>query len=350
MTQLRPAARELSPTLQDLAKLAPDLKALFRDLDPLIDAVEGGPARDRGLPRRPASAAGRTSTRRCASSTRPLLGLGQYKNELSAFFANTVGGHAGHDARRAPRACTTCAREPGQPREPRRLSAPDRHQPAEPVRVPGRVQEPGRRAAVLRDAPLRLRAVADARDPAAARPADRPAVAHPRRPGRQHPEVLLRDDGANGAVAAPACKQQAKFPFGGEVTQYPHVNAATGATARALARSAQARRRRRPRRARASHGLRQRPGASGAARRGRRRDRRPRSRARRPGRGVRGARRLHRRAPRGAALPPRPARLRARTTHPQRVRRPPRPAEPLLRPGASRATRRRASRASSTAR
>ena len=47
---------------------------------------------------------------------------------------------------------------------------------------------------------------------------------------------------SNGAVAAPACKQQAKFPFGGEVTQYPHVNAATGATARALARSAQARR------------------------------------------------------------------------------------------------------------
>jgi hypothetical protein len=45
----------------------------------------------------------------------------------------------------------------------------------------------------------------------------------------------------NGAVAAPPCKQQGKFPFGGEVTQYPHVNAATGATARALARSAQAR-------------------------------------------------------------------------------------------------------------
>ena len=43
----------------------------------------------------------------------------------------------------------------------------------------------------------------------------------------------------NGQVAAPPCKQQGKFPFGGEVTQYPHVNAATGPTARALARSAQ---------------------------------------------------------------------------------------------------------------
>ena len=28
----------------------------------------------------------------------------------------------------------------------------------------------------------------------------------------------------NGQVAAPVCKQQGKFPFGGEVTQYPHVN------------------------------------------------------------------------------------------------------------------------------
>ena len=45
---------------------------------------------------------------------------------------------------------------------------------------------------------------------------------------------------SNGAVAAPACKQQGKFPFGGEVTQYPHVNASTGPVARAAARSAPA--------------------------------------------------------------------------------------------------------------
>jgi hypothetical protein len=25
-------------------------------------------------------------------------------------------------------------------------------------------------------------------------------------------------------TAAPACRQQAAFPFGGEVTQFPHVN------------------------------------------------------------------------------------------------------------------------------
>jgi hypothetical protein len=37
-------------------------------------------------------------------------------------------------------------------------------------------------------------------------------------------------------VAAPPCKQQPKFPFQGEVTQYPHVKASTGATARQRAR------------------------------------------------------------------------------------------------------------------
>src|SRR3954464_6984470 len=42
VTDLRPAARELSPTLVQLSKLAPDLKALFRELDPLIDASKKG--------------------------------------------------------------------------------------------------------------------------------------------------------------------------------------------------------------------------------------------------------------------------------------------------------------------
>jgi phospholipid/cholesterol/gamma-HCH transport system substrate-binding protein len=42
ITQLRPAARELSPTLIQLRSLAPDLKGLFRDLDPLITAAKRG--------------------------------------------------------------------------------------------------------------------------------------------------------------------------------------------------------------------------------------------------------------------------------------------------------------------
>jgi phospholipid/cholesterol/gamma-HCH transport system substrate-binding protein len=85
--QLRPAARELSPTLIDLAGLAPDLKALFRDLDPLITASR------RGIP----------ATQQFLEDLRPALGefdpllkqlnpianwLSEYRNEIRAFFAN----------------------------------------------------------------------------------------------------------------------------------------------------------------------------------------------------------------------------------------------------------------------
>jgi ABC-type transporter Mla subunit MlaD len=86
--QLRPAARELSPTLIDLAALAPDLKKLFRDLDPLITASR------RGIP----------ATQQFLEDLRPALGefdpllrqlnpianwLSEYRNEIRAFFANS---------------------------------------------------------------------------------------------------------------------------------------------------------------------------------------------------------------------------------------------------------------------
>jgi phospholipid/cholesterol/gamma-HCH transport system substrate-binding protein len=85
--QLRPAARELSPTLVDLERLAPDLRGLFRDLDPLVRVSR------RGLP----------ATERVLEDTRPLLArldpwlgelipiidyLGLYRREVAAFFAN----------------------------------------------------------------------------------------------------------------------------------------------------------------------------------------------------------------------------------------------------------------------
>ena len=90
ITQLRPAARQLSPTLQSLSKLAPDLKGLFRDLNPLIDA----------------SRAGLPAVQHFLDELHPLLGqfdsplrqlnpilsfVGEYKQELNAFFSNTVG-------------------------------------------------------------------------------------------------------------------------------------------------------------------------------------------------------------------------------------------------------------------
>jgi virulence factor Mce-like protein len=89
VSQLRPAARELSPTLISLAGLAPDLKAFFRDLDPLITVSR------RGLP----------ALEDFLNETTPLLAqidpflrqlnpildyLGRYRSEITAFFANDV--------------------------------------------------------------------------------------------------------------------------------------------------------------------------------------------------------------------------------------------------------------------
>src|SRR3954447_2164177 len=89
VTALHPAAKELSPTLEQLALTAPDLEALFRDLDPLVNAsVKGIPALTDFL-----------------NDLRPFLGeldpplreinpifryIGQNRNVLRAFFANTV--------------------------------------------------------------------------------------------------------------------------------------------------------------------------------------------------------------------------------------------------------------------
>ena len=89
VTQLRPAARELSPTLNSLAGLAPDLKAFFRDLNPLITVSR------RGLP----------ALEDFLNETTPLLAqldpflrqlnpildyVGHYRSEITAFFANDV--------------------------------------------------------------------------------------------------------------------------------------------------------------------------------------------------------------------------------------------------------------------
>jgi phospholipid/cholesterol/gamma-HCH transport system substrate-binding protein len=85
--QLRPAARQLSPTLQNLDKLSPDLRGLFEDLGPLVKVSRTG------LP----------ATEQVLDNTRPLLRrldpflrnftpivdyLGLYKKEIAALLAN----------------------------------------------------------------------------------------------------------------------------------------------------------------------------------------------------------------------------------------------------------------------
>jgi ABC-type transporter Mla subunit MlaD len=85
--QLRPAARELSPTLIDLDRLAPDLRGFFKDLGPLVRVSR------RGLP----------ATEQVLDNTRPILAridhflreltpivdyLGLYRREIASFFGN----------------------------------------------------------------------------------------------------------------------------------------------------------------------------------------------------------------------------------------------------------------------
>jgi phospholipid/cholesterol/gamma-HCH transport system substrate-binding protein len=87
VTQLRPAARQISPTLVDLDRLSPDLRGFFRDLSPLVRVSRTG------LP----------ATEQVLDNTRPILRrldpflreltpiidyLGLYRREITAFFAN----------------------------------------------------------------------------------------------------------------------------------------------------------------------------------------------------------------------------------------------------------------------
>jgi phospholipid/cholesterol/gamma-HCH transport system substrate-binding protein len=86
--QLRPAARQLSPTLITAAKIAPNLKGLFENLDPLVKVSK------KGLP---AVSGFLDETRPVLAQVDPFLRdfnpiidwLGLYKHEITAFFANS---------------------------------------------------------------------------------------------------------------------------------------------------------------------------------------------------------------------------------------------------------------------
>jgi virulence factor Mce-like protein len=89
ITQLRPAARQLSPTLIALQRLSPDLKHLFVNLGPLVTASRAGlPAADQFLnDLRPVLGQFSPFLRQI----NPILyGLGNYTKEVNAFFSNTV--------------------------------------------------------------------------------------------------------------------------------------------------------------------------------------------------------------------------------------------------------------------
>jgi virulence factor Mce-like protein len=90
ITQLRPVARELSPTLQSLGRLAPSFRQFFLDLGPLIEAADPGlPALQRFLrDARPALGQLDPFTR----SLNPFLDfVNDYLPELDGFVGNIVG-------------------------------------------------------------------------------------------------------------------------------------------------------------------------------------------------------------------------------------------------------------------
>jgi phospholipid/cholesterol/gamma-HCH transport system substrate-binding protein len=91
VTQLRPAARQLSPLLIDTAKLAPSLKTFFVQLNPLITSSRTGLPALRDFLRELPPLLGQLAP--FVAQINPILsGLGFYKAELNAFFANSVAG------------------------------------------------------------------------------------------------------------------------------------------------------------------------------------------------------------------------------------------------------------------
>jgi phospholipid/cholesterol/gamma-HCH transport system substrate-binding protein len=218
VTQLRPAARELSPTLRDLGALAPDLEVLFRELGPLIDASRKGfPAAERVL-----------------EDARPLIGqldpamrqlgpmvdfIGLYKPELTAFFANTVGATQAFDTTRVHYLRTT------NPLNAENLAV-------YPRRVgtnrPNAYTKPEHFRQLDAGLP-----VFDDRHCGAGVPSitNLPELPLPPAVGDLIPDELLDrivqfafagQPGVNGP--APPCRLQGRYDFGGEITQYPHVN------------------------------------------------------------------------------------------------------------------------------
>jgi phospholipid/cholesterol/gamma-HCH transport system substrate-binding protein len=240
VTQLRPAARELSPTLTDLSALAPDLKALFRDLDKVITASRTGfPAAERILrDLRPLLAQTDPALRQVI----PILQfLGQYKGELTAFFANT--------------AAATQALDPGTRLHYLRTTNPinPENLAAYPVRIgsnrPNAYQLPGgyrklasglevyesrhcgRSVPTISTTPP---VAAPTAVPVPGLPVPVPTVVPV--PTIVPPEVSHITQSlidrinqfafpVNNSAPAPACKKQGNFTTGGESTRYPHLNA-----------------------------------------------------------------------------------------------------------------------------
>ncbi len=216
ITQLRPAARELSPTLQDLGALSPDLEALLRELNPLITASRTGfPALDQVLEdARPLIAQLDPAMRQLT----PIFDfLGLYKPELTSFFANTVAGTQAKDTSSVHYLRTT------NPLNPENLAVYPRRigtNRTNPYAKPGNFN-------ALKSGLASF----DNRHCGASVPTVTNVPLPPLPPivGDLVPPALLANViqfafAPAGSATGPPCRLQGPYDFGGEVTQYPHVN------------------------------------------------------------------------------------------------------------------------------
>jgi virulence factor Mce-like protein len=221
VTQLRPAARELSPTLRDLGALAPDLEVLLRELGPLIDAsVKGFPAAEKTLEdARPLIAQLEPAMRQLG----PIVDyLGLHKRELTSFFANTPAATQAKDTSGVHYLRTV------NPLNAENLAV-------YPRRIgtnrPNAYAKPESFTQLARGMPVFEDRHCGRPEPTITNVPDLP-VPLPPEVGELVPQDLLDRivefafaGSPGGDGPAPPCRIQGPYNFGGEVTQYPHVNA-----------------------------------------------------------------------------------------------------------------------------
>jgi phospholipid/cholesterol/gamma-HCH transport system substrate-binding protein len=216
ITQLRPVARELSPTLQAAGRLAPSFRDFFVDLGPLITAARPGlPAFRRFLAEiRPALAQLDPFTR----SLNPFLGfVNDYLPELDGFVGNIVAAtqatwlEPGDVPVHYLRAASVFSPE-GLTLYPRRIAS---NRP-NPYRFPDALNELASGLAVFED-----RQCASGPRPVPSLPANFAEIVGNVSPdaAQRIIDLFFRGDPSN--VPAPACRAQGPTPGFG--TDYPHV-------------------------------------------------------------------------------------------------------------------------------
>jgi ABC-type transporter Mla subunit MlaD len=215
VTDLRPAAKELSPTLVQMSRLAPDLKALFRSLNPLIDASKKGlPATTEFLDQLHPLLAEFDGP---LKQLNPILDFGTlYKSEIQAFFANSS----------AATQATTPVAGSAEPVHYLRTSNP---QNPEMLSVYAKRLSTNRTNAYpLPGDSLLLKDGMNSYETrhCAGQPTQVPFDLGPTINGVLSDALrsnVLKFALGDGQVAAPPCKQQQRFNFNGTLTQFPQL-------------------------------------------------------------------------------------------------------------------------------